>query len=110
MLKWVLQVQCQKKNKGLGQTILDTLSELFGFHHHQEIQRGTIDLAHGKHELEIHLQKTPAAVWTSFKGAAVVPVCIGGMDMIGVQIVHNGFVIYANIQSASRSINWFANL
>ena len=101
---------CSKHpTRGLGRFILDTLARLFGFGA-ESVQSGRLDLGHGRQEIKITLHSTPWAVWTSFKNTANVPVCVGDVDMLGVQIVHNGFVIYADIKSVSRHIRWFANM
>ena len=99
----------RRTNRGLGGFILDTLAHLFGFAT-EKVVSGKIDLSHGKQELVIKLNGNPWAVWTSFKNTANIPCCVGDVDMLGVEIIPNGFILYADIKSVSRHVRWFANI
>lgn len=73
-------------------------------HHEHEHKKphchidGSITLNQGNHEVAIKTECAPKNVFLSVCAGGV-PVCSGSIDMVGYNILPDGFILYANVQS-----------
>lgn len=95
-------------NKLIPKIIGAALARIFG----QNYESDTIILGTGFHEIEIPLQndKKIDRVWVSFNNEiGEMQVCGGNVDTLGVVEKIDAFVLYADINSTSRTIRWFVS-
>ena len=117
------------RHRPLSSIFLDALSQFFGFSNAKN-EHGKVTLGHGVQEVQIATSSTPKAVWITFGTGSGhwgdhqdkphdkdhgwhwvgTPVCIGGIDMAGIQILDKGFVIHADVKSVSATLRWFAHV
>lgn len=74
----------------------------------ENARKDVVNLNRGQHTLSISTESQPAKVWVRFIDGGDIPVCQGDVDRVGVTIVPDGFILNANIQSDSKSIEWLA--
>lgn len=68
---------------------------------------GDIVLGYGQHELTIEMDKTPCQVQLSMKSPCdATPVCHADVNKVGVTILDNGFILYADIQTNTCCVTW----
>lgn len=67
---------------------------------------GCIELNHGSHAIEIDTCHRPRCVWLTVIERGCLPVCHGNLDKVGVQIMPNGFILHADIQSNKAKVKW----
>lgn len=77
-------------------------------------RHGSLTLNYGKHEVFVPVvihdeATTPKRVWFSLDGHGC-PVCLGSVNSIGCETVEGGFALYADVQTESLTITWFACL
>lgn len=72
------------------------------------VQKGSLTVSHGEHEIHVPTVMEPKTVWVSFDGAVSVSVCQGDTDRVGVTIDKEGFILRLNIKSAERDLRWRA--
>lgn len=70
---------------------------------------GQAFLPTGTHVHKIATRGKPTQVWTSEVSDGV-PVCQGNVNFYGVTLLEDGFVLYAEINTDSTSIQWQAVL
>lgn len=68
-----------------------------------------LTLNHGHHEIHINLTWTPHRVAVAWDDDGPVPVCVGNVDYISTEVVRDGFILYADINAATRRIRWSAH-
>ena len=74
-------------------------------------EAGSFFIGYGKRDVTIKTKGTPCKVWlVPETPCGDIPVCIGGTNMVGVDIIHNGFIIHADIQTDKCEVEWFAEL
>jgi len=61
----------------------------------------------GHHEVKISTKHEPKEVFISLV-ALDAPVCVGDVDVAGVKIMPDGFVLYADIKSSECKVKWIA--
>ena len=74
-------------------------------------ESGSFVIAYGNNQVKIDTKDTPTKVW--LRPATpnnCLPVCGGEVNMVGVEIVNNGFIIYADIKTDKCVVDWFAEL
>jgi hypothetical protein len=72
---------------------------------------GEIVLGFGQHEVNIQMDSTPCKVSLSMRTpCASTPVCHGDINKIGVTILENGFVLYADIRTNSCCVEWVCDV
>lgn len=64
---------------------------------------GCITLNQGTHEVTIKTNSVPQEVFASIVAVGT-PVCGGGINMVGTQLLPDGFILYANIVSNSAEV------
>jgi len=62
----------------------------------------------GNQEITVALPGKPLRVWISFDQNSTIPVCQGNIDKAGLTLLNDSFVLYTEIYSEMRSINWLA--
>lgn len=68
---------------------------------------GEVVLGYGQHEIKIELDNTPCRVSLSITSPCdATPVCHGDVNKIGVTILDDGFVLYADIKTNTCCIEW----
>jgi hypothetical protein len=79
--------------------------------HHKSMSTGDIVLGYGLHEIKIAVEKHPTNIAMSIQDPCDgCPVCHGDINKIGVTILDNGFVIYADIRTNTACIQWACEL
>jgi len=68
---------------------------------------GDIVLGFGQHEIVIKMENTPCKVALSLRTPCDgTPVCQGDINKIGVTILENGFILYADIKTNTCCVEW----
>jgi hypothetical protein len=68
---------------------------------------GDILLGYGLHEVKIITKGKPCTVFLSIEDpTGGIAVCHGNVNKIGVNVLDDGFVLYADIQSNTAFIKW----
>lgn len=68
---------------------------------------GDILLGYGLHEVKVVIDGKPCTVFLSIEDPTDgVAVCHGDVNKIGVRILDDGFIIYADIKTNTASIQW----
>lgn len=96
-------------NKIIPKIIGAALARIFG----QDYESDTLVLGTGFHEIEIPLEHDQRIdrVWVSFDNElGEMQVCGGNVDTVGIVEKDNAFVLYADINSTSRTIRWFVSV
>lgn len=66
---------------------------------------GAVVLGYGKQELIVKTKCKPKKVFISCEGHDT-PVCQGTLDTAGVQLLDDGFIIFADIRSNTCDVSW----
>ena len=73
----------------------------------KDSQKGSIILASGHHEVKINTKNEPVEVYIALKTLDT-QVCAGDVDVAGVKLMPDGFVLYADIKSSECKAKWIA--
>lgn len=69
--------------------------------------RGKITLGYGVQQVQIDLDVEPKRVSLSVQEPPdVVPVCVGGVNLVGAKLLPQGFILYADIQTTTADVSW----
>lgn len=71
---------------------------------------GRVFLSHGYYQYKFVTKATPSMVWVAEVAGGNVPVCHGSVNTFGVQLLEDGFVLVANVESEYTEIMWQAYL
>ena len=68
---------------------------------------GEILLGYGLHEIKIVIDNKPCTVFLGIEDpTGGVAVCHGNVNKIGVRILDDGFILYADIQTNTALVKW----
>src|SRR5271154_5920888 len=68
---------------------------------------GDILLGFGNHEIKIVIDQKPCTVFLTIEDpTGGIAVCQGNVNKIGVRILDDGFILYANIHSNTALVKW----
>jgi hypothetical protein len=84
---------------------IDFLIDIF-----KRFDEGQAFLPSGTHAHKIFTRGKPKQVWLSERDVQGIQVCGGNVNLYGITLDDDGFVLYAEVSSDSVSVEWQASL
>jgi hypothetical protein len=104
LFDWFNQNTLMENKMKDAETTMKFVSDGIGTGH---FASGDILLGYGQHEIKIVTNGKPCKVTLSIEDpTGGIAVCHGNVNKIGVNILNNGFVLYADIQSNTALVKW----